>query len=1143
MKLNSLLIFTLVLASLLFPFFLKATVWQVTNTANAGAGSLRAACDSVVSGDSVRFNPNLIANGSQIITLDSAIILNKSISITGLFNSQDSLFISGGNNSRAFGFNIAGKVVLDSLVFRNGTGTNVTSPPSLGGGISLLYIDTVFISNCLFRDNNSGNGGAIYYKNDSLNAYLEMNHCVLNNNYSGLGGGFFALGEFSNLKFNHVDFYSNYAGAYGSAIRVDATDSMIVFLNNSTFKNHNINGNTNQTPFRGGAVSLESNKSKLKVNRCEFENNDAKRGGAIYTSDGILEISNSTFVNNTCLYTGGAICNISSISPELTLVNSTFYLNEVTGTGSQDVGGAIYLITYGTHPASFFDIKNCTFYKNEANFHGGIASSIGSRIEGSIFSDNVGGNIPSMTSLGYNIFSDSARTDTVSTDQINIDSAAINLLALANNGRGTRTLMPGPGSVALEAGNPLDTSDAQNAYVMGIREIGAAEVCYNTSDTDFVVACDRYTWLNGTTYSASDTGAVFIIPNTAGCDSVVTLNLTILHSSDSMVTHTVCDSLVWLDGNTYFFSNNSATHIIPNAIGCDSVIYLDLTVTNSILDVQVACDSLTWRNGITYYSDTTMVTDTVTSALGCNTVYYLDLTILTSSLATDSIYACGSYTWNGITYTQSNYTALDTLTNYLGCDSLVKLALNITPNIHTYDTVNACFFYSWIDGKNYIASTQSPTYILPASNGCDSIIHLDLTIGYPVTGVDTQQVCDSLVWIDGNTYYSSTQSAVHTISGGSSIGCDSIVTLNLTVLNSAPTIEYVTACQSYTWNGITYTSSTNAPTDTLTNRHGCDSIIQLDLIILGTLYGTETVVACDSYLWNGMVYTSSTNTPHDTLQSALGCDSIVSLDLTILDITYGTETVMVCDSFTWNGVLYIQSNTTATDTLVNAMGCDSIVTLDLTILNSFPSTEVITACHSYTWVDGTTYYASTQSPVFVYQNLAGCDSLVQLDLTIDTVDTQVTQIASALNALATNASYQWIDCESGLPITGETNANYLATVNGNYAVEITQNGCVDTSDCIAVTNVGVDKLSLSKNLRIYPNPVNDQVNIEITSWPVNKAKIVVRDVSGKQVYTQEIEPISNQETIHVNTSQWAKGNYFIEVGEGVNKVVEQIVVQ
>ena len=52
-----------------------------------------------------------------------------------------------------------------------------------------------------------------------------------------------------------------------------------------------------------------------------------------------------------------------------------------------------------------------------------------------------------------------------------------------------------------------------------------------------------------------------------------------------------CDSLTWIDGNTYTTSNNTATHTLINAAGCDSVLSLDLTITNVNTTVVVVDDS------------------------------------------------------------------------------------------------------------------------------------------------------------------------------------------------------------------------------------------------------------------------------------------------------------------------------------------------------------------------------------------------------------------------------------------------------------------------------------------------------------------------------------------------------------------------
>ena len=119
-------------------------------------------------------------------------------------------------------------------------------------------------------------------------------------------------------------------------------------------------------------------------------------------------------------------------------------------------------------------------------------------------------------------------------------------------------------------------------------------------------------------------------------------------------------------------------------------------------------------------------------------------------------------------------------------------------------------------------------------------------------------------------------------------------------------------------------------------------------------------LVCDSYTWiDGVTYTSSNNTATHTLTNSVGCDSVVTLDLTILNSTVGTDVITACDSYTWiDGITYTNSNNAATHTLTNAVGCDSVVTLDLTINYTTTGTDVITACDSLTWIDGVTYTSS-----------------------------------------------------------------------------------------------------------------------------------------------------------------------------------------
>ena len=130
---------------------------------------------------------------------------------------------------------------------------------------------------------------------------------------------------------------------------------------------------------------------------------------------------------------------------------------------------------------------------------------------------------------------------------------------------------------------------------------------------------------------------------------------------------------------------------------------------------------------------------------------------------------------------------------------------NFTPNWWSFSIFTECDTYTWIDGNTYTSSNNTATFTLTNVAGCDSVVTLDLTINNSNNGVDTQVHCDTYTWIDGNTYTSSNNTATFTLTNVA--GCDSVVTLNLTINNSTTSIDDVTACDSYTWNDSTYTQS------------------------------------------------------------------------------------------------------------------------------------------------------------------------------------------------------------------------------------------------------------------------------------------------------------------------------------------------
>lgn len=212
------------------------------------------------------------------------------------------------------------------------------------------------------------------------------------------------------------------------------------------------------------------------------------------------------------------------------------------------------------------------------------------------------------------------------------------------------------------------------------------------------------------------------------------------------------------------------------------------------------------------------------------------------------------------------------------CGSVFELTVLNTPPSTAIDIVTACSSFTWINGVTYNSSTNTPTFTIPngAANGCDSIVTLNLTINLPQSGVDTRTACNSFTWINGITYNSSTNIPTFTIPNGAANGCDSIVTLNLTINLPQSGVDIRTACNSFTWiNGVTYNSSTNTPTFTLPNGavNGCDSIVTLNLTINQPSNIQTTVFTCNE---------NEVGVNVQNLSTAAGCDSTHTVT-TILD--------------------------------------------------------------------------------------------------------------------------------------------------------------------------------------------------------------------------------------------------------------------
>lgn len=269
--------------------------------------------------------------------------------------------------------------------------------------------------------------------------------------------------------------------------------------------------------------------------------------------------------------------------------------------------------------------------------------------------------------------------------------------------------------------------------------------------------------------------------------------------------------------------------------------------------------------------------------------------------------------------------------------------------------------------------------------------------------------------------------------------------------------------------------------------------------------------------------------------------TVVKCDKFLSNFQYPWFTIdhqVACDSLTWiNGITYTSSNNVAAYNLNGSNGCDSVIMLDLTI-NNYSETDIITSCGPVTWIDGNTYNANNNTATYMFTSINGCDSLVTLDLSIQPLNTTLINNDPTLTANSSSATYQWLDCDNNYAlIPGETGQSFTATSNGNYALEVTENGCTDTSNCAGIATVGIgDNNSTTASFIIYPNPTMGIVNLEFSDYS-GFSSIKIYNVLGQIIS----ETFVNKNQLSLELGE-ATGVYYMELvkSSGHNQMVKVI---
>ncbi|MBQ9473320.1 MAG: gliding motility-associated C-terminal domain-containing protein [Bacteroidales bacterium] len=363
-----------------------------------------------------------------------------------------------------------------------------------------------------------------------------------------------------------------------------------------------------------------------------------------------------------------------------------------------------------------------------------------------------------------------------------------------------------------------------------------------TSSDTSVVACDRLRW-NGIDFTVSGDTALHVGPNALGCDSVATIHVQIYRSAVIHHSDTIDEGdLPWRYGGVLFYGQVSDTILmLHTAAGCDSMLVYTLSVTynaHSFVDTAV-CDNdlpIVWHGHV--FRGAERATDTIVggSWRGADSLVTYIVRLLPTYFFryNDTLCEGETYTFNGGRYTQSGHYRWYTHTA-AGCDSINDLIITFMPvwSRSEADTVVQGQLPWHYGGVEFTNDVEDTLFRFRSVYGCDSLVHYSLTIYHDVSAWLDSAVCSNqlpVLWL-GELFWSSGTRRVR-FPGMAASGADSVVIINLTVYPVYVHSRNDTICegQSVVMGGVHY-AATGYYESWAHTTHGCDSLEQLTLTV------------------------------------------------------------------------------------------------------------------------------------------------------------------------------------------------------------------------------------------------------------------------------------------------------------------------
>ncbi|MDW3190732.1 MAG: FG-GAP-like repeat-containing protein [Cytophagales bacterium] len=755
-----------------------------------------------------------------------------------------------------------------------------------------------------------------------------------------------------------------------------------------------------------------------------------------------------------------------------------------------------------------------------------------------------------------------------------------------NNGDETYTTesFNGPGGIA-----PFQLVDLDNNGILDIIASGTInsslsqplwyKTCFNTSSTINATACDSYTAPSGAIFTSS---GIYedLIANSIGCDSLITIDLTINPTFNETASASICEGETYEFGTQTLDMTGEYTEIFQSQNNCDSTVVLTLTV-NAVYNESVSaeiCDGETFEFGTQTLIESGDYTELFESSLGCDSTVNLSLVVNPIYNESFSAEICDgeTYEWEELSLKEAgDFTQV--FESSLGCDSTVVLSLTLHPTFNESISVEICDGETYEFGSLTLMEPGEYTELFQSGDGCDSTVVLSLSVSETYSVQASQTICageeitfgDQTITESGSftsTFQSSagcdslvtlavdisptfeetfeaticnnerfefgtqtlTASGEYTELFSSSSGCDSTVVLTLTVNTTIEEDTEVTICagETYTFGNQSLTTG-GTYSEIFTSSLGCDSTVNLTLNLLNSHEESAEIAICngESYDFGGTLLTEA-GVYSNNFQTSEGCDSLVNLTLNVNTVYQVDSQLTICENATFVfGDQVLNQSGAYEFTFGSSLGCDSTVNLSLTVNPSIESTIDLSICDGETFSFGsqTLSEGGTYSELFSSTNQ--CDSLVNLNLTVINLDASVQNGNGTLTTNQMEGTFQWINCDNGYSlIDGATSRTFSPDFGGNYAVIISNKGCDVTSECISFSMENPLNVTGSQEIAFYPVPTDGELIVELKDRTFS-GEVRISNLAGQIVYQKRFI----NESKLMNHFHLASGTYILHL--------------